>query len=180
MFHRSCKLLNFIQHNLNGSCRKQFHIFHKGLIKRHTSTFIKQKFIHVIFNSSKLYHNQHVGTRWTWTTILRYASSDVKGKSEKKVEIIENEQEKNAKVENIQRIIELNETLGKLKERILNIESEISPEENTESKVKLLKKDKTKKDEKKIVIDETLIKKCKYSILFYRLFMFFYIYFYFK
>ena len=161
MLHRSYSLLSFLLRNVNGSCREQFYILQIGLAKRHTSTFIKQKFIHVISNSLNQCHNKHANARWTRTPITRLASSDAKGKIEK-VEKEEkmnklNETEAKHQVDLTQRIVELKgENLGNLKERVLNVEATTSAinDKNDEAPT-TPKKEKKKKDEKKIAADET-------------------------
>ncbi|XP_001606946.2 zinc transporter 9 isoform X1 [Nasonia vitripennis] len=160
MLHRSYSLLSFLRRNTNGCCREQFYLYQIGLAKRHTSTFIKQKFIHVISNSSKLCHNKHADTRWMCAT-ARLASNDAKSKSEVVEKAAEVKAEPEADAAITHRIVELNEeNLGKLKERVLNVEAPApKTAEKEKEEVKVIKKEKTKKEVKIAAAEEAASKK---------------------
>lgn len=162
MLHRSYSLLSFLRRNVNGCWKEQFYLYQIGLAKRHTSTFIKQKFIRVISNSSKLCHNKHADTRWMCAT-SRLASNDAKSKSVVVEKASEVKAEPKADTPIIHRIVELNEeNLGKLKERALNVEAATPLTGKKEKEVKVIKKEKTKKEEKKVAAEEAAAKKRKF------------------
>jgi len=128
MLHRPHNLVSFIR---NVTCRyhaDQLYIFQIGLIRRHSSILIVPKYgtqykVHTFSNSQKVFANNRVDRlgdcRWICAT--RFSSSNAKSDKDKSdIKLAENVQ---------QRIIELNEEkLGKLKERVLDIEPVISDE----------------------------------------------------
>jgi len=128
MLHRPHNLVSFIR---NVTCRyhaDQLYIFQIGLIRRHASILIVPKYgtrykVHTFSNSQKIFANSRVDRledcRWTCAT--RFSSSNAKSNKDKsEVKLAEGVQ---------QRIIELNEDkLGKLKERVLDIEPVVSDE----------------------------------------------------
>ncbi|XP_011638830.1 zinc transporter 9 isoform X2 [Pogonomyrmex barbatus] len=125
MLHRPHNLANFVR---NVICRyhvDQLCIFQIGLIRRHASILVVPKYgtrykAYTFLNSQKIFTNRKIGRHedCRWTCIARFLSDDAKDKSDKKL------------AEDVQqRIIELNEEkLGKLKERVLDIEPVISNE----------------------------------------------------
>ncbi|XP_012227233.1 proton-coupled zinc antiporter SLC30A9, mitochondrial [Linepithema humile] len=166
MLHSSCNLLNFIR---NVTCRyhaDQSCIFHIGLSKRHASILIMPKYdtrykVYTLINPQKIVANkktlQYEDYRWIRTT--RFLSDDVKSKdkSDNETKLVENVQ---------QRIIELNEEkLGKLKERVLNIEPISTIDEKEEGKeeaTKLAVKQST--ESKESSKDDATSKKAKKKI----------------
>ncbi|KAL0118981.1 hypothetical protein PUN28_009543 [Cardiocondyla obscurior] len=169
MLHRPHNLVNFIR---SVTCRyhaDQLCILHVGLVKRHASILIVPKYgtqykANAFLNSQKVFANRKVDRfgdcRWICTT--KFLSDD--GKS--------NKDKSEGKTEEVQqRIIELNEEkLGKLKERLLDIEP-VAFDEKKEEKdqvVKLgekqsveqkpkesLEDDVSKKVKKKVRVDKT-------------------------
>jgi hypothetical protein len=158
MLHRSYSFFSFIRYNVHSSRQEQVYLLHVALQKRHTSTFIKQQFIYVISNTSKFCSNNY-NSRQLITVIKRFISNDSKSKNEK-VEKADINKKENSEIK--QKIVELDEEkLGKIKERLLNIESIDSITNNIKNTcMKLSKKDKIKADEKKLSIEELAVKKC--------------------
>ena len=124
MFHRSHNFINFIR---NVTCRyhtNQLCIFQIGLVRRHASILIVPKYdiqykVHTFSNSQKVFANRKVSRHRDikWICMTRFLSDDAKSKN-KETKLVEEVQQK---------IIELNEEkLGKLKERVLDIEPVIS------------------------------------------------------
>lgn len=134
MLHSSCNLWNIIR---NVTCRyhaDQSCIFHIGLSKRHASILIMPKYdtrykVHMFINPQKIVANKNIlqYKNYRWIYITSFLSDDTKNEDKSEKKLIEEVQ---------QRIIELNEQkLGKLKERVLNIESTVNrkEEEKTEA-----------------------------------------------
>lgn len=127
MLHRSHNLVNFIR----TTCRyhtDQLCIFQIGLIRRHASILIMPKYgtrykVHMFSNSQKIFANRKTGRHGDcrWICATRFSSDSAKSNKDKpEVKLVE---------EIKQRIIELNEEkLGKLKERVLDVEPVISDE----------------------------------------------------
>ncbi|XP_011868185.1 PREDICTED: zinc transporter 9 isoform X1 [Vollenhovia emeryi] len=127
MLHRPHNLVSFIR---NVTCRyhaDRLCTFHIGLIKRHASVLIVPKYgtrykVHAFSNSQKVFANRKTGRHGDcrWTCAARF-SDDAKSNKDGSEVKLANEVK--------QRIIELNEEkLGKLKERVLDIEPVISDE----------------------------------------------------
>lgn len=157
MLHRPHNLVNFIR---NVTCRyhvDRLCIFQIGLIRRHASILIVPKYgtrykVHTFSNSQKVFANRKAGGHGDcrWTCATRFSSDDAKSIRDKsEVKLAEEVQ---------QRIIELNEDkLGKLKERVLDIEPVISDEKKEEKKqvAKLIEKQSAESKESK---DDVLMK----------------------
>lgn len=164
MLHRSYNILKFIQYNVNGCRREQFHIFQIGIAKRHTSTYIKQKLIHVISSSSKLCYNKHVNPRWICSTASKSNADKVKNTiKNKKEKVLATDKEVKADAQVVvQRVVELKEEkLGQLKERALDVEPVNLDGNVKKESVKLITDEKVKKDDKKAVLNDKVIKKGK-------------------
>lgn len=163
MLHRSYSLLKFIQCNVTGCSREQFHILQIGIAKRHTSTYIKKKLIYVISNSSKLCHNYHVNPRWICSTTPKLDTVKVKDtikNKNKKEKVLLNSDKAKVDFNAVHKGVELNEdNLGKLKERHLDVEPIATADNLKKDTVTLITKEKVKKEEKKVVLDEKIKKK---------------------
>lgn len=137
MLQRSCNLLNLIR-NINRYHTDQLCIYQIGLSKRHASILIMPKYgtrykIHMLSYSQRVLANKKMDMYedCRWTCAKRF-SSDSKPKKDKV--------EKKLNEESQQRVIELNEEkLGKLKERVLNIEPISSTDEREDEKVEITK-----------------------------------------
>ncbi|XP_011503548.1 PREDICTED: zinc transporter 9 [Ceratosolen solmsi marchali] len=160
MLYRSYNFFNFIRCNIHSCQQEQFYLLRIALPKRHTTTFIKQQFVYVISNASKIHHNKY-GSRQLYTAIKRLASNDLKSKNGKLEKVDQNKKDKTLNDETGQTIVELNEEkLGKLKERLLNIESTDPIVNNIKNScIKLSRKGKTKTDEKNVSVEELTVKK---------------------
>ncbi|KYN38207.1 Zinc transporter 9 [Trachymyrmex septentrionalis] len=139
MFHRPHNFINFIR---NVTCRyhtDQLCIFQIGLVRRHASILIVPKYgiqykVHTFSNSQKVFANRKVGRHsdCKWTCMTRFLSDDAKFKDKPEIKLAEEVQQK---------IIELNEEkLGKLKERVLDIEPITSDEKKEGQTAKLVEK----------------------------------------
>ncbi|XP_058807370.1 proton-coupled zinc antiporter SLC30A9, mitochondrial [Phymastichus coffea] len=161
MLHRSYSLLSFIQRSVSSCHTGKFYILQVGFAKRHKSTFIRQKFIHLISSTSKVCHNKHVDTRWIYTS-SRLVFNNTKTKSQKEDKAVLNKTEQKQDADVTQRVVELKvENLGKLKERVLNVEAAAPATRTDDVKqdVKIITKEKSKKEEKKAPIEEAVVKK---------------------
>lgn len=127
MLYRPHNLVNFIR---NVTCRyhaDQMCIFQIGLLRRHASILIVPKYgtrykIHSFSNSQKVFANRKIDRHGDcrWVCVTRFFSDYTKSNKDKSEKLGEEVQ---------QRIIELNEDkLGKLKERVLDIEPIVSDE----------------------------------------------------
>lgn len=119
--YRSYNYLNFIQ---TITCRYQadpLYIFQIGINKRHASILIMPKYgtrykVHMLSYSQKVCANRKVDRHESgrWISIARFFSDDAK---------IKNKSEKRLAEDVQQTVVELKEEkLGKLKERVLDIE----------------------------------------------------------
>lgn len=162
MLHRSYSLLSFIRQSVSGCRTERFYIFQVGLAKRHKSNFIRQKLIHVISSTSKFSNNKNVDTRWIYSS-SRFVSNDSKAKTEKEEKTLENKTEQKQDADITHKITELKEkNLGNLKERVLNVEVAAPASKDLEKEcIKIITKEKSKKEEKKVASDESA-KKRKY------------------
>ncbi|KAL0134757.1 hypothetical protein PUN28_001493 [Cardiocondyla obscurior] len=160
MLHRPHNLVNFIR---SVTCRyhaDQLCILHAGPVRRHASILIVPKYgtqhkVDEFLNSQKVFSNKKVGRHedCKWICVTKFLSND--GKS--------NKDKSEVKTEEVQqRIIELNEEkLGKLKERVLDIEPVAFDEKKEEKQSaeqqpnKSLKDDMSKKVKRKIRVDKT-------------------------
>lgn len=127
MLHRPHNFVNFIR---NVTCRyhaDQLCIFQIGLIRRHASILIVPKCgarykVHAFSNSQKVSASRGVGRHGDcrWTCASRFSDDAKSNKDKSEIKLAEEVQ---------QRIIELNEEkLGKLKERVLDIEPIVTHE----------------------------------------------------
>ncbi|XP_032682993.1 zinc transporter 9 isoform X1 [Odontomachus brunneus] len=164
MLHRSYNLLNFIR-NASRCHVDQLCVFQIGLIRRHASIFIIPKCgirykVCKFTSAQKIFINRKVDKHddWRWIYMTRFLSDDTKTKKDKSEKILAEDSQ--------QRIIELNEeTLGKLKERVLDIEPIIpadKKEEETEETAKLTEKQST--ESKESLKDDITLKKAKKRI----------------
>lgn len=140
MLHQSHNLVNFIR---NVTCRyhaDQLCIYQIGLIRRHASILIVPKYgtrykVHVFSNSQKIFANRKIDRHGDcrWICMTRFSSDAKSNKDKPEVKLVEEVQ---------QRIIELNEDkLGKLKERVLDVEPVVSDEkEKGKGQTKLVEK----------------------------------------
>lgn len=165
MLHRPHNLVNFIR---NVTCRyraDQLCIFQIGLVRRHASILVVPKYgtrhkVHTFSNSQKVFANRKVGRHgeYRWTYATRFSSNDAKSNKDKSdAKLVEEVQ---------QRIIELNEEkLGKLKERVLDIEPVISEKEERKGQAgkreKLIEKSVESKEPSK---DDVVSKKAKKQV----------------
>ncbi|KYM81222.1 Zinc transporter 9 [Atta colombica] len=160
MFHRSHNFINFIR---NVTCRyhtNQLCIFQIGLVRRHASILIVPKYdiqykVHTFSNSQKVFANRKVSRHRDikWTCMTRFLSDDAKSKN-KETKLVEEVQ---------QRIIELNEEkLGKLKERVLDVEPAISDKKKEGQTAKLV--DKQSAESKESLKDDIISKKAKKKV----------------
>ncbi|XP_012054870.1 PREDICTED: zinc transporter 9 [Atta cephalotes] len=160
MFHRSHNFINFIR---NVTCRyhtNQLCIFQIGLVRRHASILIVPKYdiqykVHTFSNSQKVFANRKVSRHRDikWTCMTRFLSDDAKSKN-KETKLVEEVQ---------QRIIELNEEkLGKLKERVLDVEPTISDKKKEGQTAKLV--DKQSAESKESLKDDIISKKAKKKV----------------
>lgn len=153
----SSKFLNFIQ-NINRYHADQLCIFQIGLTKRYANILIMPKCgtqynrIHTLSNPRKVFFTRKIGKQdWRWTC-MRFTSDESKIKQEKLDKKLADDVQ--------QKIIELNqEKLGKLKERVLNVES-ISADNKEEAQSEaadIIEKD--SEQPKQPLIDDTTSKK---------------------
>ncbi|XP_072747668.1 proton-coupled zinc antiporter SLC30A9, mitochondrial [Anoplolepis gracilipes] len=121
--YRSYNHINFIRNTTHRHDANQlFSIFQIGLNKKHASILIVPKYgtqckVHMLSYSKSIFANKKIGRHedGRWIGIARFLSDDVKSKKDKS--------EKKLAEDVQQKIIELNEEkLGKLKERVLDIE----------------------------------------------------------
>lgn len=154
MFHRPHNFINFIR---NVTCQyhaDQLCIFQIGLVRRHASILIVSKYgtqykIHTFWNSQKVFANRKVSRDCRWTCVTRFLSDDAKSKDKSETKLAEEVQ---------QRIIELNEEkLGKLKERVLDIEPVTSDEKKEGQAAKLVEKQSA--ESKEPSKDDVILKK---------------------
>lgn len=167
MLHRSHYLLNLIR-NTNRYHIDQLCVLQIGLIRRHASLFIIPKYgtsykVCKFTSAQKIFINEKIDRHdnWRWIYTSRFLSDDMKIKKDKSEKILDEDSQ--------QRIIELDkEKLGKLKERVLDIEPIIPTNKKREEigeAVKLIEKPST--DSKKSSDDVTLKKGIILSISIY-------------
>lgn len=160
MLHRSHNLINFIR---NVTCQyhaNQLCIFQIGVFRRHASILIVPKYgmqykVHSFSNSQKVFANRKIGRHedCRWTCVTRFFSDDTKSNKDKSEKLVEEVQ---------QRIIELNEEkLGKLKERVLDIEPIISDEKEEGKKLAAKHVEKQSAELKELSKDDVTSKKGK-------------------
>lgn len=156
MLQRSCTFVSFIR-NLSRYHTDQLCIYQIGLTRRHASILIMPKYgtrykIHTLSNSQRVFSNKKMDVHeHRWWIYPRRFSSDTKAKKDK-VEKKLNEES--------QRIIELEEEkLGKLKERVLNIEPISSTDEKETAKAEANNSEKQPVDSKVPSEDDSISKK---------------------
>lgn len=138
MWHRSYNLLNCIRHT-NQYHVDQLYIFQIGLIRRHVSIFVIPKYgtqckVYKFKSPQKIFINGKVERYddWRWIYMTKFISDDAKTKKDKSGKILIEDSQ--------QRIIELDEEkLGKLKERVLDIEP-INPVDKKEEEAEEIAK----------------------------------------
>ncbi|KAJ8679616.1 hypothetical protein QAD02_015403 [Eretmocerus hayati] len=158
MLHRSCSLLKILQSNGNDCLKRQICVCHIRLNKRHLSTVDRQKFLHVTPNSSNVNHYECPSAKWVCTTS---GPKSTKSKTEKDDKADQNKTEQKPDSGITQRVVELKtESLGKLKERVLSVDAKKNNTQNSnKEKSVILLKEKVKKVEKKIPVDDAALKK---------------------
>lgn len=158
--YRSYNYLNFIQ---NITCRYQadpLYIFQIGLNKRHTSILITPKYdiqykVRMFSYSQKVCANKKIGRHENsrWISIARFLSDDTKIKDKSEKRLAEDVQQK---------VVELKEEkLGKLKERILNIEPIDSSDDKEKGKEPTKFVEKQSTESKELPKDDVMAKKAK-------------------
>ncbi|CAL1685358.1 unnamed protein product [Lasius platythorax] len=159
--YRSYNHLNFIR---NITCRyhaDQLCIFQVGLSKRHASILIIPKYdtqykVHVLSYSQKIFANKKISRHENgrWIDIARFSSDDAKTKKDKSEKRL---------AEDVQhKIIELNEDkLGKLKERVLDIEPIDSSDDKEKGKEATKFAEKQSAESKETSKDDVMSKKAK-------------------
>lgn len=157
--YRSYNHLNFIR---NITCRyhaDQLCIFQVGLSKRHASILIMPKYdtqykVHMLSYSQKIFANKKISRHENgrWIDIARFLSDDSKTKKDKSEKrLAEDVQDK---------IIELNEDkLGKLKERVLDIEPIDSSDDKEKEKEATKFAEKQSAESKEASKDDVMSKK---------------------
>ncbi|XP_050447051.1 zinc transporter 9 [Cataglyphis hispanica] len=162
--YRSHNHLNFIR-----NITRQYHadklcIFQIGLNKRHASILIIPKHdvqykIHKFLYSQKIFTDKKIGTNedGRWIDIAKFSSDDAKAKK--------NKSEKKLAEDVQQKIIELNEEkLGKLKERVLNVEPIDSSNDKEKGREATKFAEKQSVESKELSKDDVTSKKAKKKI----------------
>ncbi|XP_023246818.1 zinc transporter 9 isoform X2 [Copidosoma floridanum] len=150
MIYRSRRFLS--QALSNANVRQLRAVQQQLASRRHISTFTRQRLVNALISSAKFHQHKYVDTRWLCTTTSKL---DAKSKAEKgdaaKLQVKAEQQQTQQENNVMQRIVKLDEdNLGKLKERVLNVEG---TSDSTVEKKKLDLKDKIKGDEKKLAED---------------------------
>ncbi|KAM0727586.1 Proton-coupled zinc antiporter SLC30A9, mitochondrial [Formica fusca] len=156
--------LNFIR---NMTCQyhaDQLCIFQIGLNKRHASILIMPKYgvqykVQKLLYSQKVFANKKIGRNedGRWIGIAKFSSDEAKIKKDKS--------EKRLAEDVQQKIIELNEDkLGKLKERVLNIEPIDSSNDKEKEKEAIKFIEKQSAESKELSKDDVMSKKAKKRI----------------
>ncbi|RLU23218.1 hypothetical protein DMN91_003421 [Ooceraea biroi] len=163
MLLQSRTFLSYVR-NINWYHIDQLCIYQIGLTRRHASILIMPKYgtrykIHTLSSSQRVLANRKVD-KYEGCTYAKRFSSDTKAKKDKL--------EKKLTEESQQRVIELNEEkLGKLKERVLDIEAISSTDEREDEKgeaTKLAEKQSESKESKEATKDDITSKKAKKKV----------------